>query len=289
MAFPVIDPIAISIGPINIGGFPLGLSIRWYALAYLAGILLGWRYAMYLARGQKYRPNPTDIDEFMTWVVLGIILGGRIGYVLFYQPGLYLHDPLEALKLWHGGMSFHGGMLGLATAMFTYARLRDIRFLALTDVVGCVTPIGLFFGRIANFINGELWGRTTDAPWGMVFPGERAGPLPRHPSQLYEAGLEGICLLLLLSWLAARPAVRDRHGILTGVFLIWYGCCRIFIEFFREPDPQLGYLLWGFVTMGQVLSLPMLAVGAYLIWRARRLGPDEGGSPVATAATIDAP
>jgi phosphatidylglycerol:prolipoprotein diacylglycerol transferase len=258
--FPMVNPVAVELGP---------LHIRWYALAYLAGILLGWRYAMWIVRRQPFRPNPTDIDDFMSWIVLGIILGGRIGYVLVYQTAMIWRDPLEMLKMWHGGMSFHGGMTGLALAMLVFARRRGIRFLALTDVVGCVTPIGLFFGRIANFINGELWGRVTTVPWGIVFPGERAGPLPRHPSQLYEAGLEGIALLLILALLRRLPYVRDHHGILTGVFLIWYGCVRIFLEFFREPDAQMGFY-FGIFTMGQILSLPMILLGAYLIAYARR-------------------
>ena len=257
--FPMIDPVAADLGPFH---------IRWYALAYLAGILLGWRYAILITRRQSFRPNPVDIDDFMSWIVLGIILGGRIGYVLVYQSGMILRDPLEMVRMWHGGMSFHGGMTGLGLAMYLFARHRRIRFLALTDVVGCVTPIGLFFGRLANFINGELWGRVTTVPWGIVFPG-RAGPLPRHPSQLYEAGLEGVALLLLLAALRRSPYIRDHHGILTGTFLIWYGCVRIFLEFFREPDIQMGYYFHVF-TMGQILSLPMILLGIYLIMYARR-------------------
>ncbi len=261
LMFPQIDPVALALGP---------LKIRWYALAYLAGILLGWRYAVYLVRKQSFRPNAEDIDEFITWLVLGIILGGRIGYVLVYQPGHYLADPWELVKVWHGGMSFHGGMIGVAIAMFGFARFRQIRFLALTDVVGCVTPIGLFCGRVANFINGELWGRRTDMPWGMIFPGPRAGDVPRHPSQLYQAVMEGLMLLLLLAWLEKKPAIRNRPGTLTGVFLIWYGMVRIIGEQFREPDPQMGYYLGGLVTMGQILSLPMIFLGLFLIWYANR-------------------
>jgi phosphatidylglycerol:prolipoprotein diacylglycerol transferase len=258
LPFPRIDPVALALGP---------LKIRWYALAYLAGILLGWRYAITIVRRQVFRPNAEDIEEFMSWVVLGIILGGRIGYVLVYQTGMILSDPLEMLKLWHGGMSFHGGMTGLGLAMYIFARRRGIAFFALTDVVGCVTPIGLFFGRIANFINGELWGRVTDVPWAMAFPGPRAGDLPRHPSQLYEAGLEGIALFCLMNGLRQVPAIRDRHGMLTGIFLVWYACSRILIECFREPDAQMGYYFGG-VTMGQILSLPMIVLGLFLIWLA---------------------
>jgi phosphatidylglycerol:prolipoprotein diacylglycerol transferase len=257
--FPNIDPVALAVGPFH---------VRWYALAYLAGIMLGWRYAMWIARNQPFRPDAQDIDDFMSWVVLGIILGGRIGYVLVYQPGMILGDPLEMFRMWHGGMSFHGGMAGLGLAMYIFSRRRGFKFLALTDIVGCVTPIGLFFGRLANFVNGELWGRVTTVPWGMVFPG-RAGPLPRHPSQLYEAGLEGLAFLALLAVLRRYPAIRDRHGVLTGIFLIWYGCSRILVEFFREPDIQMGYY-FGIFTMGQILSLPMILLGAFLIWRACR-------------------
>ena len=218
----------------------------------------------------------------MSWIVLGIILGGRIGYVLVYQSDMILRDPLEMLRMWHGGMSFHGGMTGLALAMFIFARRRGIAFLALTDVVGCVTPIGLFFGRLANFINGELWGRVTTVPWGIVFPSVRAGPLPRHPSQLYEAGLEGVALLLILALLRRFPYVRDHHGILTGAFLIWYGCVRIFLEFFREPDAQMGFY-FGMFTMGQILSLPMILLGAGLIAYARR----HPGAPTPGASAVE--
>ena len=261
LPFPNIDPVALALGP---------LKIRWYALAYLAGIVLGWRYAIYLVRKQSFRPNAEDIDEFITWLVLGIILGGRIGYVLVYMPDHFLADPMEALKLWHGGMSFHGGFVGTAIAMAGFAWVKKIRFLALTDVVCCVTPIGLCLGRIANFINGELWGRVTTVPWGMVFPGPRAGDLPRHPSQLYQAGMEGLMLLALLAWLERKPAIRNRPGILTGVFMIWYGIVRIIGEFFREPDPQMGFYFGGIVTMGQILSLPMIILGLFLIWYANR-------------------
>jgi phosphatidylglycerol:prolipoprotein diacylglycerol transferase len=208
------------------------------------------------------RPNRLDIDDFLSWGILGVILGGRIGYVLFYQSSLYMHDPLEILKLWHGGMSFHGGASGMIIAMVVYAWRKKFSILRLTDIVCCAVPIGLFFGRIANFVNGELFGRVTDAPWGMVFP--RGGDLPRHPSQLYEAGLEGLVLFFILFALVRVKAVRDRPGIISGVFLIGYAISRTVIEFFREPDVQIGFLAGGY-TMGQVLCVPMMIGGLVAI------------------------
>jgi phosphatidylglycerol:prolipoprotein diacylglycerol transferase len=249
LMFPPLNPVALHLGP---------LIIRWYALAYLAGIILGWRYALYLQKDKPWRPTRIEIDEFITWVTLGIVLGGRIGYVLVYQPSFWEGHILEAFKVWHGGMSFHGGMIGLGLAACIYCYLKKIYLLAVTDLICAVTPIGLFFGRLANFVNGELWGRPTTVPWGMVFP--RGGPEPRHPSQLYEAGLEGLILLAILAVLAHIPKIRNRPGIISGVFLIWYACSRIFIEFFREPDPQMGFY-FGMFTMGQILSLPMILVG----------------------------
>jgi phosphatidylglycerol:prolipoprotein diacylglycerol transferase len=264
--YPSIDPVAISVGPIH---------IRWYALAYLAGILLGWAYALYLQgldkkQGQEdeaQRLTRTQIDDFVPWAILGVLLGGRIGYVLFYQPALYLADPAEILKIWHGGMSFHGGALGVILAMIGYAFYHKLPLLKLTDIVCACVPIGLFFGRIANFINGELFGRVSHLPWAMVFP--EGGPDPRHPSQLYEAGLEGLVLFLILALLARRPGIRGRHGLVSGVFLLGYGCARMFLEFFRQPDAQLGFLIGG-ATMGQLLCLPMLAGGLFLIFYALR-------------------
>ncbi len=250
--FPNIDPVALSIGPV---------VIRWYALAYLAGFLVGWRYAIYLiGKYNGLRPTKLDIDDFLSWGVLGVILGGRIGYVLFYQSSLYLHDPLEVFKLWHGGMSFHGGAAGMIVAMILYAWRKKFPLLRLTDIVCCAVPIGLFFGRIANFVNGELFGRVSSVPWAMVFP--RGGDLPRHPSQLYEAGLEGLVLFLVLFALAQVKSVRDRPGIISGGFLIGYAISRIIVEFFREPDVQLGFIA-GDYTMGQVLCIPM-AVGGLI-------------------------
>lgn len=257
--FPDISPIALSIGP---------LDIRWYALAYLSGFLLGWRYALHLAgldAGKDGAVSKLAVDDFLPWAIAGVILGGRLGYALFYQADLYLREPLEILKLWNGGMSFHGGALGVIAAMILYARRRGFSLLRLTDIVCCAVPIGLFFGRIANFINGELFGRPTDAAWGVVFP--RGGDMPRHPSQFYEAGLEGLALFALLALLARREDIRDRPGILSGVFLIGYAVSRMIVECFREPDAQIGFLM-GAATMGQVLSVPMMLGGCGLVFYA---------------------
>jgi phosphatidylglycerol:prolipoprotein diacylglycerol transferase len=257
LVFPNIDPVLIQIGP---------FAIRWYALAYIAGIVLGWWWCKRLLAKPPHVMTPAAFDDFILWATLGIVLGGRLGYVLFYRPDYYLEQPLEALKVWQGGMSFHGGMLGTVLALVLFARRRRIPLLALSDVVACGVPFGLFFGRIANFINGELWGRVTDVPWGMVFP--NAGPLPRHPSQLYQAGLEGIVLFLVL-FVIERAGARQRPGLTTGVFLIGYGIARSIGELFRQPDAFLGFLVGG-VTMGQLLSAPMILVGLYLVLRARR-------------------
>jgi phosphatidylglycerol---prolipoprotein diacylglyceryl transferase len=253
LAFPHIDPVAIQLGP---------LAIRWYALAYISGILLGWRYAIHLAARPPMVLSREAIDDFIVWVTLGIILGGRLGYVFFYKPGYFLFNPLEALYVWQGGMSFHGGLVGVLLAIYLFARRRGIPVLALGDIVASVVPIGLFFGRVANFINGELYGRPADVPWAMVFPG--GGPSPRHPSQLYEACLEGILLFLVLAWFARKPEWRARPGRVGGIFLTGYALARIVAEIFREPDAHLGFLLGG-TTMGQLLSLPMLLAGCYLI------------------------
>lgn len=260
--FPDIDPVAVSIGPI---------VIRWYALAYLSAFLLGWKYVIYLAgKNPEQRPNRLDIDDFLPWGILGVILGGRVGYVLFYQTAMYLHNPLEIFMLWHGGMSFHGGALGMILAMIIYAWRKNIYVLRLTDWVCCAVPIGLFLGRIANFINGELFGRVTDAPWGVVFP--HGGELPRHPSQLYEAALEGLVLFLILLALAHNKKVRERPGIISGVFLIGYGLSRILVEFFREPDAQIGFL-FNYFTMGQLLCIPMIIGGLVAIGYALKHEP----------------
>ena len=261
IAYPIINPIAISIGP---------LAIRWYSLAYVAGILLGWRYMLRLADHSGGRVTRDNIDDFIVWATLGVIFGGRLGYVLFYRPSFYFAHPLEIPALWRGGMSFHGGALGVIVSLSIYVWRRGIRWFAFSDLVAAATPIGLFFGRIANFINGELYGRVTDVPWAMVFP--NGGPLPRHPSQLYEATLEGLVLFCVLAWLAWRTRALEREGLLSGSFLLGYGIARIIGEFFREPDAFLGFL-WEGATMGQLLSIPLVIVGLCLIVRALRRPP----------------
>ena len=253
--FPAIDPVLVQIGP---------FAIRWYALAYIGGLVLGWQYLRRIVQRPGWRMTPEDVDDLLVYVTLGVVLGGRIGYVLFYQPGYYLGHPLEALAVWQGGMSFHGGMLGSILAMLLFAWRRGLPALDVLDGVATVAPIGLFFGRLANFVNGELWGRTTDLPWGMVFP--HAGPEPRHPSQLYEAFLEGLVLFLILDRLARLPRTPETYGRLGGAFLLGYGLFRFLIEFAREPDVQLGFLVGG-LTMGQLLSLPMIAVGLFAVGR----------------------
>ncbi|MBX9697918.1 MAG: prolipoprotein diacylglyceryl transferase [Acetobacteraceae bacterium] len=258
--FPIIDPVLVEIGP---------FAIRWYALAYIVGIVLGWLLARRTVALLPVAATREQIDDFVTWCTLGIILGGRLGYVLFYRPGHYLLHPAEILAVWQGGMSFHGGMLGVAVAMVWFCRRQGLPLLRFTDRVAPVVPIGLFFGRIANFINGELWGRVSDVPWAMVFP--TGGPEPRHPSQLYQAGMEGVLLFLLLVALVWRPAIRAREGFVTGAFLAGYAVARLVGEIFRQPDAHLGFLAGG-VTMGQLLSLPMLAAGLWLMLRARRAG-----------------
>ena len=264
LPFPAIDPIALQIGP---------LPIRWYALAYVAGILIGWWYLRRLIAterlwGGRARPTLENVDDFVLWATLGIVLGGRIGYVLFYNPVHYLSHPSEIAMLWGGGMSFHGGFLGVVVAMALFTRRKPFSLLTLFDLVGAAAPIGLFFGRIANFINGELWGRAADVPWAMVFP--HGGILPRHPSQLYEAALEGIVLFAVIGHLVFRTDFLKRPGVIAGLFTAGYGIARFIVEYFREPDAQLGYL-WGFITMGQILSLPMVAAGGALaVWAWRR-------------------
>jgi phosphatidylglycerol:prolipoprotein diacylglycerol transferase len=253
LEFPNIDPVALALGPVE---------IRWYALAYLAGFILGWRYALYLAgRDADLRPSREDVDDFLPWAVLGVILGGRLGYVLFYQSGFYLENPLAILQVWKGGMSFHGGALGVIFALFVYPYLKKFPMLRLADIVCAAVPIGLFFGRIANFVNGELYGRVTDVSWGIVFPG--GGPEPRHPSQLYEAALEGALLFLILFAVIRSDRLRNMPGLTAGLFLAGYGLFRGFVEFFREPDAHLGFV-YEFLSMGQLLSLPMILAGAGL-------------------------
>ena len=267
LQFPHLDPVLVSIGP---------FAIRWYALAYIVGILLGWFYARALIRAESLWDGPapltvTDFDDFVLWVTLGIILGGRTGYVLFYNLPFFIQHPAEILELWKGGMSFHGGFMGCVIAVMWFARKNGIPILSLGDITTAVGPIGLFLGRIANFINGELWGRPADPdlPWAMIFP--TGGPVPRHPSQLYEAGLEGILLFTVLAVMIRFGALK-RPGLILGSFITLYACARITGEHFREPDPQLGFL-WGGLTMGMLLSLPMVIAGIILIVKAWRQKP----------------
>jgi phosphatidylglycerol:prolipoprotein diacylglycerol transferase len=270
IAFPVFDPIALQIGPI---------AIRWYALAYIGGIVLGWIYARALIKNEKLWGGPAPIslaqmDDFILWVTVGIIVGGRSGYVLFYNLPFFIQNPAAMFKLWEGGMSFHGGFLGCVVAVMWFARSNGISILSLGDIVTAVGPIGLFLGRLANFINSELWGRVTDAslPWGVVFP--NGGPLPRHPSQLYEAFLEGIVLFTVLAVMIRMGALK-RPGLILGSFIAIYALARMTSELFREPDPQLGFL-WGGLTMGMLLSVPMIVAGIILIVLAwRRKKPDK--------------
>jgi phosphatidylglycerol:prolipoprotein diacylglycerol transferase len=271
ITFPAIDPVAISIGP---------LAIRWYALAYISGIVIGWIYARALIKSAKLWGGPAPIaplqlDDFILWVTIGIIVGGRTGYVLFYNPAVFIQNPAAILKLWEGGMSFHGGFLGCVAAVMLFALKNKISILSLGDITTAVAPIGIFLGRLANFIKGELWGREADAsvPWRMIFPDDPL-QLFRHPSQLYEAALEGILLFAVLAVMVRMGALK-RPGLILGSFIAIYGLARITGEFFREPDPQLGFL-WGGLTMGMLLSIPMIIVGAILIMMAwRRKAPEH--------------
>ena len=248
-----IDPVALSIG---------SLQLRWYGLMYLAGFGLGWM----LGRWRASRPGSgwtgPDVDDLLTCVMIGIILGGRIGYVLFYDLPVYTHDPMEIVRIWNGGMSFHGGLLGVLGAFWYFARTRGRTFLEVSDFIAPLIPQGLFFGRLGNFINGELWGKVSDAPWAVVFPG--AGPLPRHPSQLYEAALEGLLLFIMLWVFSLKPR---KVGAVSGLFALGYGVFRFAVEFVRMPDVQLGYLAFGWLTMGQLLCVPLILAGAWLLCR----------------------
>lgn len=259
--FPRIDPVAVAIGPI---------AIRWYALAYIASLLFAWWYCRRLAAARppgKEIISARNIDDILFWATLGVVLGGRLGYVLFYKPGYFINHPAEIPQLWQGGMSFHGGLLGVILAIVLFCRARKLNLLSVGDLAACATPVGLLLGRLANFINGELWGRTSDVSWAMVFP--TGGPLPRHPSQLYEAFLEGLVLFLVIWVVRRRTNALDRPGELAGWFCAGYGVARFIVEFFRQPDAHLGFILGPF-SMGQLLSLPLILFGLYLIRRARK-------------------
>ncbi len=264
MPFPNIDPVLFSVGP---------LSVHWYGLAYVVGILLAWRYARAIAGNERLWHNrqpamsSVDIDDFLIWAALGIVLGGRLGYILFYDFAAFAGNPLRIFEIWNGGMSFHGGLLGTTIAMIFFARKRGIVVWSLFDVIAAAAPIGLFLGRIANFINAELWGRTSDVAWAVVFP--NGGSEPRHPSQLYEAVLEGPILFLVLMVLIFRFGKLAKPRVVCGTFVAGYALCRILVEFFREPDAHIGYLYGDWLTMGMILSLPMLAIGLAAIATAR--------------------
>lgn len=291
MQFPDLSPELFSISI-----FGMELALRWYALAYIVGILIAWRLAVMAVRrpalwpAQQPPATPTQIEDLLTWIILGVILGGRLGFVLFYQPGYYLQNPLEILKVWQGGMAFHGGLLGVIAAAWLYTARHNLPRLGIADLVAHVVPPGLLLGRLANFINAELWGRPTDLPWGVVFPGIAAQDCPgieglcaRHPSQLYEAALEGLILGGLVLWLVYRRGALRRPGLVSGVFFTGYGLARFLVEFVRQPDSQfvepgnplgLAWHVGGYgLTMGQLLCLPMMALGVWLILRARRTSP----------------
>ena len=259
MPFPAIGPVALDIG---------GFEIRWYALAYIAGIFLGWYYILRLVRSTRIWGGDApvgrqSVDDLLLWIVFGIILGGRLGYVAFYNASYYLAHPMEIAALWQGGMAFHGGLAGVIVAVILFSRLKKVPLLTIGDLVACATPIGLLFGRLANFINGELFGRVSDAPWAIVFP--HGGPEPRHPSQLYEAFLEGLVLFAILRLATHRFGALTHPGLVSGLFITCYGVFRIVVEFFRMPDAHIGFLQSG-LTMGIALSAPMIPIGLVFMW-----------------------
>ncbi len=278
LPFPQIDPVIFEIGP---------LAIRWYSLAYIAGLVLGWRYIVRLVKNRALWPKKgpatvEDVDDLLIWTTLGVILGGRLGYVLFYgiiyYPEIYLANPLNALKVWEGGMSFHGGLIGVTLAIIWFCRRRNLDMFQIGDLVAAAVPIGIFFGRIANFINGELWGKVSNVPWAMVFPDPNAGPLPRHPSQLYEAFLEGIVIFVLLRYMTHHTDALKRPGLVAGTFLASYGTFRAFVEIFRDSEAFIWAPGSG-ITMGMLLSLPMWAAAGFFIWWALKGSPQALAKP----------
>jgi phosphatidylglycerol:prolipoprotein diacylglycerol transferase len=259
MKYPEIDPVLVHFGP---------LQVRWYGLMYVIGFVIAYFILQKVSKSRKYDLTRYDIEDLVAYSIFGLVLGARIGYCLFYNFSYYLHNPAKIIAMWEGGMSFHGGLIGVIVVGLIFSIKRKKSFLMLADLAAVASPPGLFFGRMGNFINGELYGRITDMPWGMVFPG--AGPFPRHPSQLYEAFLEGIVLFVLMYTLNKR---KPAHGTLIGTFLITYGMMRFFVEFFRQPDPQIGFIL-GIFSMGQVLCTLMMIIGAALVWNVQGSKPE---------------
>lgn len=257
LVFPDIDPVALSIGP---------LKVHWYGLMYIIGIGAAWYLARLRTREHGFPWSANQVEDLIFYCALGLMIGGRLGYILFYNFASFIQEPLIIFKVWEGGMSFHGGMIGAFVGMAVFARSVGARFSDVTDFIGPYVPIGLFTGRLGNFINAELWGKPTDLPWAMVFPG--AGPEPRHPSQLYEALLEGIVLFLILYWYRRRSPPRTA---ISGMFLLLYGVFRFAVEFVRLPDAHLGYLAFGWLTMGMLLTVPMILVGGFVLVRAYRV------------------
>lgn len=258
MSYPWIDPVIFEIGP---------LQVRWYGLMYILGFASAYLVLLYLSRRKHFQIDRKEIEDLLVYCIVGLLLGARLGYSIFYNLDFYLDNPMRVLAVWEGGMSFHGGLIGIVIAGLIFSKIRKKSFFMLADMAAVASPPGLFFGRIGNFINGELYGRVTDVPWGMVFPG--GGPYPRHPSQLYEALLEGVLLFIIMLTMSMKARMR---GALISTFLIGYGIARIFVEFFREPDAHIGFVV-GMLTMGQVLSLFMIAVGVSLLaWQKIRIG-----------------
>lgn len=268
LPFPNIDPVLLQIGP---------FAVHWYGVAYIVGILFAWWYGRRLVTNARLWPDgtlpmkPTDLDDFVVWAAVGVVLGGRIGYILFYDLARYLANPLDIFAVWQGGMSFHGGFTGCALAIILFARSRGIRVWTMFDVIAAGVPVGLGLVRITNFINSELWGKVTGVPWAFEFP--NGGPFTRHPSQLYEAGLEGLVLFVVLRILTHGLLKLKQPGFVAGAFVAGYGLSRIVVEFFREPDAQLGYLAGGWLTMGMVLSVPMVLLGLWAMARAAAAAP----------------
>ena len=275
---PVIDPIALDLHYVQ---------VRWYGLAYMVSLLLGWAYTRRLAGNQslwggKSPLKPDQFDDLLMWVTLGVVVGGRLGYVLFYNPVHFFNNPMQILNTLGGGMSFHGGMLGSLLVIWLYSRRHNLPVLSVLDVASAAAPLGFYFGRLANFINGELWGRATDVPWAMIFPNPEAGGIARHPSQLYEAALEGLVLFLVVRFLTHRRLAFLKPGLVTGTVILGYGLARIFVENFRQFEEGVGLMIGPF-TPGMIYSVPMVLVGGWLIYRARNTPASTQAKAVKTS------